>query len=80
MVCLKLHAQIVSSTKNDGFSLSSGDFPTLGSERDNSGKNSESQGNFACLLYVDSKLSDVPIMMLMYCLIGPLQWLNYCYY
>ncbi|CAK9138589.1 unnamed protein product [Ilex paraguariensis] len=35
----------VSSSKNDGFSLSSGDFPTLGSERDNSGKNMESEGD-----------------------------------
>ncbi|GMH23413.1 hypothetical protein Nepgr_025256 [Nepenthes gracilis] len=31
------------SSANDGFSLSSGDFPTLGSEKDNSGKNTESQ-------------------------------------
>ncbi|KAF5476765.1 hypothetical protein F2P56_003469 [Juglans regia] len=29
--------------KNDGFSLSSGDFPTLGSEKDNSGRNIDSQ-------------------------------------
>lgn len=33
----------VTSSKNDGFSLASGDFPTLGSEKDNSGKNMESQ-------------------------------------
>ncbi|XP_059643869.1 protein MODIFIER OF SNC1 1-like [Cornus florida] len=33
----------VASTKKDGFSLSSGDFPTLGSERDNSGRNIEPQ-------------------------------------
>jgi hypothetical protein len=30
--------------KNEGFSLTSGDFPTLGSEKENSGKNVESQG------------------------------------
>lgn len=33
----------VTGAKNDGFSLTSGDFPTLGSEKDNSGKNNESQ-------------------------------------
>ncbi|KAF2315893.1 hypothetical protein GH714_040688 [Hevea brasiliensis] len=33
----------VTSSKNDGFSLTSGDFPTLGSEKDNSGKNADSQ-------------------------------------
>ncbi|XP_055961142.1 protein MODIFIER OF SNC1 1 [Mercurialis annua] len=33
----------MSSSKNDGFSLTSGDFPTLGSEKDNSGKNVDSQ-------------------------------------
>jgi hypothetical protein len=32
------------SSKNEGFSLTSGDFPTLGSEKENSGKNTESQG------------------------------------
>ncbi|XP_059642301.1 protein MODIFIER OF SNC1 1-like isoform X2 [Cornus florida] len=32
----------MASTKKDGFSLSSGDFPTLGSERENSERNSES--------------------------------------
>ncbi|KAG7954517.1 hypothetical protein I3843_11G022900 [Carya illinoinensis] len=31
------------ASKNDGFSLSSGDFPTLGSEKDNSGRNIDSQ-------------------------------------
>ncbi|XVF12185.1 hypothetical protein REPUB_Repub08aG0092400 [Reevesia pubescens] len=31
------------SSKNDGFSLTSGDFPTLGSEKDTSGKNAELQ-------------------------------------
>ncbi|XP_022766737.1 protein MODIFIER OF SNC1 1-like isoform X2 [Durio zibethinus] len=31
------------SSKDDGFSLTSGDFPTLGSEKDTSGKNSELQ-------------------------------------
>uniref|UniRef100_A0A6M2F9A6 BAT2 N-terminal domain-containing protein n=1 Tax=Populus davidiana TaxID=266767 RepID=A0A6M2F9A6_9ROSI len=31
------------SSKNEGFSLTSGDFPTLGSEKENSGKNTESQ-------------------------------------
>ncbi|XP_021680282.2 protein MODIFIER OF SNC1 1 isoform X2 [Hevea brasiliensis] len=35
----------VTSSKNDGFSLTSGDFPTLGSEKDNSGKNADSQGS-----------------------------------
>ncbi|XP_057951718.1 protein MODIFIER OF SNC1 1 [Malania oleifera] len=33
----------VTSSKNDGFSLISGDFPTLGSEKNNSGKSTESQ-------------------------------------
>ncbi|PSS07765.1 Protein MODIFIER OF like [Actinidia chinensis var. chinensis] len=33
----------VASSKNDGFSLSSGDFPTLGSERENVGKSTDSQ-------------------------------------
>ncbi|KAJ6672335.1 PROTEIN MODIFIER OF SNC1 1 [Salix viminalis] len=33
----------VTSSKNDGFSLTSGDFPTLGSEKESSGKNIESQ-------------------------------------
>ncbi|KAE8678354.1 oleosin 18 kDa-like [Hibiscus syriacus] len=33
----------MSSSKNDGFSLTSGDFPTLGSEKDTSGKNTELQ-------------------------------------
>ncbi|BFG32523.1 hypothetical protein CerSpe_187970 [Prunus speciosa] len=33
----------VLSAKNDGFSLSSGDFPTLGSEKDNPGNNAKSQ-------------------------------------
>ncbi|XP_011101343.1 protein MODIFIER OF SNC1 1, partial [Sesamum indicum] len=33
----------VKSSKEDGFSLSSGDFPTLGSEKDNSVKNIESE-------------------------------------
>ncbi|KAL1810346.1 hypothetical protein ACET3Z_027336 [Daucus carota] len=32
----------IGSTKNEGFSLTSGDFPTLGSERDNSVKESDS--------------------------------------
>ncbi|PQP99526.1 protein MODIFIER OF SNC1 1 [Prunus yedoensis var. nudiflora] len=36
------HAGVL-STKNDGFSLSSGDFPTLGSEKDNPGNNAKSQ-------------------------------------
>lgn len=36
--------QGVTSSKNDGFSLTSGDFPSLGSEKDNSGKNLDSQG------------------------------------
>ncbi|KAF5939809.1 hypothetical protein HYC85_020976 [Camellia sinensis] len=34
----------VATSKKDGFSLSSGDFPTLGSEKDNSGKSPDSQG------------------------------------
>ncbi|CAN4088102.1 unnamed protein product [Withania somnifera] len=33
----------VLSSKNEGFSLTSGDFPTLGSDRDTSGKTTESQ-------------------------------------
>ncbi|KAK8309696.1 hypothetical protein V6Z12_D02G140600 [Gossypium hirsutum] len=33
----------MASSKNDGFSLTSGDFPTLGSEKDTSGKNAELQ-------------------------------------
>ncbi|WCJ36100.1 modifier of snc1 [Euphorbia peplus] len=33
----------MTSSKNDGFSLSTGDFPSLGSEKDNSGKNTDSQ-------------------------------------
>ncbi|KAJ7945842.1 Protein MODIFIER OF SNC1 1 [Quillaja saponaria] len=33
----------VSQAKNDGFSLASGDFPTLGSDKEKSGKNSELQ-------------------------------------
>ncbi|XWS50917.1 hypothetical protein CRYUN_Cryun12cG0131800 [Craigia yunnanensis] len=33
----------ITSSKNDGFSLTSGDFPTLGSEKDTSGKNAELQ-------------------------------------
>ncbi|XP_024170272.1 protein MODIFIER OF SNC1 1 isoform X1 [Rosa chinensis] len=37
----------VTSSKNEGFSLTSGDFPTLGSEKDNSGKNAESQDHSA---------------------------------
>ncbi|KAF5732165.1 Modifier of snc1 putative isoform 1 [Tripterygium wilfordii] len=35
----------VTSSKNDEFSLTSGDFPTLGSEKDNAGRNSLPQGN-----------------------------------
>lgn len=41
--CSLSYLQGVTAAKNDGFSLTSGDFPTLGSEKDNSGKN-ESQG------------------------------------
>ncbi|TYI93538.1 hypothetical protein E1A91_D02G142400v1 [Gossypium mustelinum] len=33
----------MASSKNDGFSLTSGDFPTLGSEKDTSGNNAELQ-------------------------------------
>ncbi|XP_061952724.1 protein MODIFIER OF SNC1 1-like isoform X1 [Populus nigra] len=36
------------SSKNEGFSLTSGDFPTLGSEKENSGKNTESQDHDSC--------------------------------
>ncbi|XP_070053590.1 protein MODIFIER OF SNC1 1 isoform X2 [Nicotiana tomentosiformis] len=35
-------------SKNEGFSLSSGDFPTLGSDRDVSGKTTESQDRDSC--------------------------------
>ncbi|XP_044476385.1 protein MODIFIER OF SNC1 1-like [Mangifera indica] len=35
----------VKSSRNDGFSLTSGDFPTLGAEKDNVGKNTEPQDN-----------------------------------
>jgi hypothetical protein len=42
-ICQLSYLQGVTAAKNDGFSLTSGDFPTLGSEKDNSGKN-ESQG------------------------------------
>ncbi|XP_050220934.1 uncharacterized protein LOC126671227 isoform X2 [Mercurialis annua] len=37
----------MSSSKNDGFSLTSGDFPLFGSEKGNSGKNVDSQGSSA---------------------------------
>lgn len=38
--------------KSDGFSLTSGDFPTLGSEKECVGKDAESQGSmFLCYLY-----------------------------
>ncbi|KAE8719763.1 oleosin 18 kDa-like [Hibiscus syriacus] len=37
----------MSSSKNDGFSLTSGDFPNLGSEKDTSGKNTELQEHAA---------------------------------
>ena len=40
-----LFMQLVAFSKNDGFSLSSGDFPSLGSERENSGKKTDSQGD-----------------------------------
>ncbi|KAL6951779.1 hypothetical protein U1Q18_052332, partial [Sarracenia purpurea var. burkii] len=33
----------IAFSKNDGFSLSSGDFPTLGSEKENSGRSIDSQ-------------------------------------
>lgn len=39
-----LYLQGVMAPKKDAFSLTSGDFPTLGSEKDISGKNTESQG------------------------------------
>lgn len=54
----KIKHQVVATSKNDGFSLSSGDFPTLGSDKDNSGKNSDSQGNFMLSL-----LSDHPTVL-----------------
>lgn len=38
----------VLSSKNEGFSLTSGDFPTLGSDRDASGKTTESQDHGSC--------------------------------
>ncbi|MCD7447930.1 hypothetical protein HAX54_036298 [Datura stramonium] len=38
----------VLSSKNEGFSLSSGDFPTLGSDKDASGKTTESQDHGSC--------------------------------
>ena len=44
-----LFAQGVASSKNDDFSLSSGDFPSLGSERENSGKKTDSQGDIVFL-------------------------------
>lgn len=50
--------QVVATSKNDGFSLSSGDFPTLGSDKDNSGKDSDSLGNF-----MSSLLSGYPIVL-----------------
>lgn len=40
-----VNLQGVKSLKEDSFSLSSGDFPTLGSEKDNSVKNVESEGD-----------------------------------
>lgn len=46
-----LHMQGVLSAKNDGFSLSSGDFPTLGSEKDNPGNNAKSQGFVPLSIY-----------------------------
>ena len=46
LLVLQNMLQVISSTKKEGFSLTSGDFPTLGSERDNSGKDSDSHGNF----------------------------------
>ena len=36
--------QGVTPPKNDGFSLASGDFPTLGSGKENSGRNADTQG------------------------------------
>lgn len=42
--------QGVKSSKEDGFSLSSGDFPTLGSEKDNLVKNIESEG---CHMHIE---------------------------
>lgn len=38
--------QGILNSKNEGFSLSSGDFPTLGSEKDNSVKTSEQRGKW----------------------------------
>ena len=48
--------QAIGSTKNEGFSLTSGDFPTLGSERDNSVKESDSHGNYL-MFHVSLQLS-----------------------
>lgn len=41
---LLVQMQGVTQPKNDGFSLSSGDFPSLGSDKDKSVPNSELQG------------------------------------
>ena len=41
--------QGVEQAKNNEFSLSSGDFPTLGSEKDKSVKNSELQGSIVSI-------------------------------
>lgn len=51
--------QGLASSRNDGFSLSSGDFPTLGSEKENSGKSADSQGKGGCLLELLSQLTTV---------------------
>lgn len=37
--------------KSDGFSLTSGDFPTLGSEKESVGKDAESQGSCLCVTW-----------------------------
>ena len=48
--------------KNEEFSLSSGDFPTLGSEKDKSPKNSELLGMFLCLVF----LVEYPVIILLH--------------
>lgn len=56
--CASYHCPLqgMTSSKNDGFSLTSGDFPTLGSEKDTSGKNAELQG-FLLSYFVSNFLS-----------------------
>lgn len=44
--------QGVTQARNEEFSLSSGDFPTLGSEKDKSVKNSEFLGRIFCTIFM----------------------------